>query len=131
MIRVKNILILSGLVAGSAWAHQDQNNINHWHNNDNGGGQETSIYVEEYPDGTTYVNQDGHRYVWPAKGGRLDCDGAMASCAEALREGKASGEPTKTKLSQEGDSRSARTINQIAGGNKRLAEALRLLSRKR
>ncbi|MEZ5597847.1 MAG: hypothetical protein R3E84_15915 [Pseudomonadales bacterium] len=112
MIRVKNSTILSaGLSPARHGRIRIRNNINHWHNNDNGGGQETSIYVEEYPDGTTYVNQDGHRYVWPAKGGDWIVTAQWRVAPKRSGKARYPVSPMKTKLPQEGDSRSARTIN--------------------
>ena len=57
---------------------------------------ETEIHMEVYPDGTTYVNQDDKRYVWPGRdGGRIDCQEQPRECRDALQAGSESGESEK------------------------------------
>ena len=110
--------ILVSLLSSVAFAHEDRNNVRHWHNGGSGG--DLDIYIEEYPNGTTWLNQDGKRYVFLDNGKiglqpRIDCQEAMAECLEALEAAKKSGEPKKTKTSlyYDGKPESATNLNEL------------------
>ncbi|MEM6476997.1 MAG: hypothetical protein AAF687_12595 [Pseudomonadota bacterium] len=60
---------------------------------------ETKIHVEEYPNGTVWVNQDDGRYLWPAgKNERIDCNDNMKECKKHLADAVDSGEPIVTDM---------------------------------
>ena len=101
------ILVLLPLLSSVVFSHEDRNNVRLWHGGGSGG--DTDIYIEEYPNGTDYVNQDNKRYVFLDNDGKIgphpkiDCQEAMAECAEALEEAKKSGNPKVTELSLDPD----------------------------
>lgn len=65
----------------------------------------TDIHVEEFPNGTIYVNQDDNRFLWPADGsGRIDCNDDMKECAKHLADGFDSGDPVVTDMSADASS---------------------------
>lgn len=124
------VLCLAAATFSTAFAHEDRNNMTHWHSgNGSGDNEESPIHCEIYPDGTAYINYMNNRWVIFDDGNSVDCNKDMAACKEALEEARESGPPVKSQYYQQGSPANAVSVRKMARGNRHLEKFLTKISR--